>query len=74
MIHKIFNTEYELLFFHDCIALKNFDSEATFYKDFIEKHINDPAQLKYELENVYPKHVDNKTENIIKYFRKQFKK
>jgi hypothetical protein len=42
MIHKILNTEYEILFFENCVSLKYFDNNLTFYKDFIEKNINNP--------------------------------
>ena len=46
MIHRIFNTEYVMQFFDNCIALKPFNADPyTFYIDFIKNHINDPKKL-----------------------------
>ena len=73
MIHTIFNTEYDVQFFENCIALKGFDSELTFYKDFLQKHLNDPERLDYEMDNTYYKRLNNKIDDIIIYFRRQFK-
>ena len=70
----MFNTEYNIQFFENCISLKGFDEEETFYKDFLQNHLNDPDKLEYELENTYHKNLNNKTGDIIKYLRNQFKK
>ena len=36
-LHRIFNTEYKRYFFDNCIDLKYFEKNLTYYKNVIEK-------------------------------------
>ena len=52
------NSEYKTYFFINCLDLKYFEKNLTYYKDIIS-NINDAEKLKYELDSsyvVYPKY------------------
>lgn len=66
------NSEYNVLFYENCIELKYFDQNMTFYKDFIQHNLDNPEAMKYELEQVYEKIYNKDIDKIISYFKKAF--
>jgi hypothetical protein len=62
------NCQYEQLFFQNCIDLKYFENEETYYKIFLKESLNDPKQMEYEIDNTYKKPVQYDIEKMIKYF------
>ncbi|CAL6096784.1 Hypothetical_protein [Hexamita inflata] len=50
-IHRILNFTYQPQFFNNALDLQYFEQNNTFYKVFINKHINNPQKMIYELIN-----------------------
>lgn len=67
---KIMNFEYNCLFFNGCVELKHFDTNNSFYKEFLAENINNPEQMGYEMESIGPKTIVNDTQKIVSYFKK----
>ena len=56
------------MFFENCIDLKFFDKNLTFYQVFLRDNLNNPEAMEYELNNTYFKRLTPNVEKIILYF------
>ncbi|CAL6089780.1 Hypothetical_protein [Hexamita inflata] len=73
-IHQILNFDYfnnHKMFFHNAIDLEYFDSNNSFYKVFINEHINDAAQMIYEIKNSIELNIQYDATLMLRYLMKR---